>query len=164
MPPESDQGLLAPVWAGGLAEAHTADAALVRTLLDTEAALSRALVAAGLAPARSAEVTTRVAADINPDPRELALAARSGGNPVIPLVRELRTAVSTVDEDAASWVHRGATSQDILDTALMTASARVLDDAVLPALATAADAAAGLAVAHRSTVLAGRTLTQHAVP
>jgi len=135
MPPESDQGLLAPVWAGGVAEARTGDTALVRALLDTEAALSRALVLAGLAPARCAEVTARVATDLNLDPRELALAARSGGNPVIPLVRELRAAVSAVDKEAGGWVHRGATSQDILDTALMAVSARVLDDAVLPALA-----------------------------
>lgn len=164
MPSEFDQGLLAPVWAGSLAEARTGDAALVRALLDAEAALAEALVTAGLAPARSADVITRVAAELRPDPRELALAARSGGNPVIPLVRELRAAVSSADEDAAVWVHRGATSQDILDTALVTISARVLDDALLPALASAADAAAAQAAAHRDTVMAGRTLTQHAVP
>jgi 3-carboxy-cis,cis-muconate cycloisomerase len=161
---ESDHGLLAPVWAGSVAEARSGDASVVRAMLDAEAALARALVTAGIAPRAAGEVITRVAAELAPDPRALALAARPGGNPVIPLVRELRAAVRSADPDAAEWVHRGTTSQDILDTALMTVSARVLADAVLPGLARAAEAAARLAATHRLTVMAGRTLTQHAVP
>ena len=161
---ESDQGLLAPIWAGSTAEARTGDGALIRAMLDAEAALGRALATIGLAPPRAAEVITRVAGELTLDPRALALAARSGGNPVIPLVRELREAVRAADPTAAEWVHRGTTSQDVLDTALMTVSARVLTDAVLPGLAAAAAAAARLANEHRSTALAGRTLTQHAVP
>jgi len=161
---ESDQGLLAPVWAGSVAEARTGDGALVRAMLDAEVALARALASAGLAPPGAAEVITRVASELTINPRALALAARSGGNPVIPLVRELRGAVNSADPAAAEWVHRGTTSQDILDTALMSVSAQVLTDAVLPGLDAAADAAARLASTHRTTVLAGRTLTQHAVP
>ncbi|MDT7749974.1 MAG: 3-carboxy-cis,cis-muconate cycloisomerase [Pseudonocardiales bacterium] len=164
MQPESDQGLLAPIWAGSVAEARTGDGALIRAMLSAEAALARALASTGLAPARAAEVITRVAAELSIDPRALALAARSGGNPVIPLVRELRAAVAAADPDAVEWVHRGTTSQDVLDTAFMTVSAAVLSDAVLPGLAGAAEAAARLAAEHRDTVLAGRTLTQHAVP
>jgi len=162
--PESDQGLLAPIWAGSVAEARTGDGALVRAMLDAEAALARALASAALAPPGAAEVITRVAAELTIDPRALALAARSGGNPVIPLVRELRGAVNSADPAAAEWVHRGTTSQDILDTALMSVSAQVLTEAVLPGLDAAADAAARLASTYRTTVLAGRTLTQHAVP
>jgi 3-carboxy-cis,cis-muconate cycloisomerase len=161
---ESDQGLLAPIWAGSVAEARTGDGALIRAMLSAEAALARALASTGLAPARAAEVITRVAAELSIDPRALALAARSGGNPVIPLVRELRAAVAAADPDAVEWVHRGTTSQDVLDTAFMTVSAAVLSDAVLPGLAAATEAAARLAAEHRGTVLAGRTLTQHAVP
>lgn len=161
---EDDHGLLAPVWAGSAAAGCTGDAALVRAMLDAEAALVRALCEVGAAPRRAAEVVARVAGGLAPDPGELALAARAGGNPVIPLVRQLRAAVDSVDPDAASWVHRGATSQDILDTALMTLSARMLDESLLPALGTAAAGAAQLAAEHRHTVLAGRTLTQHAVP
>lgn len=161
---ESDHGLLAPVWAGSVAEARSGDASVLRAMLDAEAALARALVTAGVAPPSAGEVITRVAAELAPDPRALALAARPGGNPVIPLVRELRSAVRFADPDAAQWVHRGTTSQDVLDTALMTVSARVFTDAVLPGLARAAEAAARLAGEHRLTVVAGRTLTQHAVP
>src|SRR5579884_785731 len=134
MPPASDQGLLAPVWAGGAAEARTGDAEIVRAMLDAEAALARALARVGVAPAGVAEVIDRVAGALVVDPRELALAARSGGNPVIPLVRALRAAVRDVDSEAAQWVHRGTTSQDILDTALMVVSARVLSEVVLPGL------------------------------
>jgi 3-carboxy-cis,cis-muconate cycloisomerase len=162
--PEFDQGLLAPIWVGSVAEARTGDGAVIRAMLGAEAALARALAAAGLAPPAAAEVITRVAADLTIEPRALALAARSGGNPVIPLVRELRAAVAAADPGAVEWVHRGTTSQDVLDTALMTVSAQVLADAVLPGLAGAAEAAARLAADHRGTVLAGRTLTQHAVP
>ena len=164
MQPEFDQGLLAPIWVGSVAEARTGDGAVIRAMLAAEAALARALARAGLAPPSAAEVITRVAAGLSIEPRALALAARSGGNPVIPLVRELRAAVAAADPAAVEWVHRGTTSQDVLDTALMTVSAGVLAEAVLPGLAAAAEAAARLAAEHRSTVLAGRTLTQHAVP
>jgi len=162
--PESDVGLLAPVWAGGAAESVTGDAALVAELLSTEAALTRALVATGDAPERAGRVVTEVAGSLSVDPRELALAARAGGNPVIPLVKRLRAAVHDADPDITRWVHAGATSQDVLDTSLMSLSAAALEAAVLPGLAAAAHAAAGLAGAHRRAVQAGRTLTQHAVP
>jgi 3-carboxy-cis,cis-muconate cycloisomerase len=66
-------------------------------------------------------------------------------------------------ESAAATVHRGATSQDIIDTAMMLL-ARTALDAVLASLSAAAGAAAGLAAAHRDTVMAGRTLLQQAVP
>jgi 3-carboxy-cis,cis-muconate cycloisomerase len=162
--PDPDLGLLAPVWAGSLAQARSGDAALVRALLDAEAALTRALVLTGDAPEAAGAVVTEMAARLSVDAGELALAARSAGNPVIPLVRILRAAVREADPAAEAWVHRGTTSQDVLDTALMTVSARVLDESVLPGLDAAADAAAALAAEHRRTVQAGRTLTQHAVP
>jgi 3-carboxy-cis,cis-muconate cycloisomerase len=82
---------------------------------------------------------------------------------VIPLVADLRAAVAAVDAEAAGWVHRGATSQDILDTALMLTARRalaiVLDDAH-----TTITALAALADRHRETLMAARTLTQHSVP
>lgn len=164
MQPEFDQGLLAPVWAGGAAEALTGDGALVRALLTVEAALTRALVVAGGATPSTAALVGRIVDGLVVDTRALALAARAGGNPVIPLVRQLRAAVAAEDPAAAEWVHRGATSQDILDTALMLTSARVLDRVIRPALAGAMGAAARLAEQHRRTVQAGRTLSQHAVP
>ncbi|MFC4530464.1 lyase family protein [Sphaerisporangium dianthi] len=157
-------GLLAPVWAGSAVEAATGDAAFVRGMLDAEAALTRAQAATGLAPASAAAAVTAAAAETGRyDVRDLALRARSGGNPVIPLVADLTAAVAARDPDSAPYVHRGATSQDIWDTALMLVAGRALAP-VLADLDRAARALAETAAAHRDTPMAGRTLTQHAVP
>jgi len=160
----ADVGLLAPVWAGSAAAAATGDAAFLRAMLDAEAALTRALATAGLAPPAAARAVTEAAAGLaGADPRELALRARADGNPVIPLVAVLTAAVAERDPAAAEYVHRGATSQDIWDTALMLVTARALEP-VLADLGRAERALAGLAAAHRDTPMPGRTLTQHAVP
>ncbi|KEF02816.1 MULTISPECIES: 3-carboxy-cis,cis-muconate cycloisomerase [Streptomyces] len=160
----SDDGLLAPGRVDSAVEAATGDAAYVRALLDAEAALTRAQAAVGLAPSAAAEAVTAAARDTGRyDARDLAVRARSGGNPVIPLVGALTSAVAERAPDAAAYVHRGATSQDILDTATMLVCSRALA-AVLGDLDDTAAALARLAVEHRDTPMAGRTLTQHAVP
>ncbi|MEV7084737.1 3-carboxy-cis,cis-muconate cycloisomerase [Streptomyces sp. NPDC093085] len=155
-----DAGLLAPGRAGSPAEAATGDPAFLRAMLDAEAALVRAQAAVGLAPAEAARAVGAVCAAARPDVRELAVRARSGGNPVIPLVADLTAAVPAAH---APYVHRGATSQDILDTAAMLVAARTLGP-VLADLERTERALARLAAEHRDTVLPGRTLTQHAVP
>ncbi|WP_446048077.1 3-carboxy-cis,cis-muconate cycloisomerase, partial [Streptomyces olivaceus] len=94
------------------------------------------------------------------DARSLAERARAGGNPVIPLVADLTAAVG---EPYGPYVHRGATSQDVLDTATTLVAARALD-LLLPDLTRTERALARLAAEHRDTPMAGRTLTQHAVP
>jgi 3-carboxy-cis,cis-muconate cycloisomerase len=90
----------------------------------------------------------------------LAEAAEGGGNPVIPLLALLR---DRLDPATAKVLHAGLTSQDVLDTALVltlrAAVARLRDD-----LATQIGALVALADRHRGTRMAGRTLTQHAVP
>ncbi|MGK5448407.1 3-carboxy-cis,cis-muconate cycloisomerase [Streptomyces radiopugnans] len=159
----ADLGLLSPVRVGSAAEAATSDAAFLQAMLDAEAALARAQAAVGLVPATAAEAVTAAARAELFGVRDLALRARSDGNPVIPLVADLRAAVARTDPGAAEYVHRGATSQDIVDTAAMLTARRVLA-AVLADLDAAAGALAGLAAGHRDTVMAGRTLTQHAVP
>ncbi|MFF5897438.1 3-carboxy-cis,cis-muconate cycloisomerase [Streptomyces argenteolus] len=157
---ESDAGLLAPGRAGSAAEAATGDHAFLRAMLDAEAALARAQSACGLAPATAGRAVTGAADAGEFDVRELALRARSGGNPVIPLVAALSAAV---DDASRPFVHRGATSQDILDTAAMLVASRTLA-LVLEDLARTAAALARLAAEHRDTPMPGRTLTQHAVP
>jgi 3-carboxy-cis,cis-muconate cycloisomerase len=95
------------------------------------------------------------------DPQALARAAEGGGNPVIPLVAALRAALG--DSDPGRWLHRGLTSQDVLDTALVALAA----DAVVALRADLDRLAArlgDLARTHRDTPMVGRTLTQHAVP
>ncbi|NGO41319.1 3-carboxy-cis,cis-muconate cycloisomerase [Streptomyces sp. YC419] len=164
MPPGDTDGLLAPGWAGSPAASATGDTAFLQALLDAEAALTRAQASLGLAPAEAAAAVDAAASDgARFDVHDLALRARGGGNPVIPLVAELTAAVGAVDEAYAPYVHRGATSQDIMDTAMMLVAARTLD-LVLADLARTERALARHAREHRNTVMPGRTLTQHAVP
>ncbi|MFC9317001.1 3-carboxy-cis,cis-muconate cycloisomerase [Streptomyces nigra] len=155
-----DSGLLAPGWTGSAAARATGDTAFLQALLDAEAALTRTQAALGLAPEEAARAVTGAADADNFDARALAEEARAGGNPVIPLVGALTRAVG---EEHGPYVHRGATSQDIMDTALMLVAVRALGP-VLADLERAQRAFARLAAAHRDTALPGRTLTQHAVP
>ncbi|MGA5356902.1 3-carboxy-cis,cis-muconate cycloisomerase [Streptomyces purpurascens] len=156
-----DTGLLAPGWADSAAASATSDHAYLRALLDAEAALTRAQAALGLAPAEAATAVTEAAAGARAfDVPSLTERARAGGNPVIPLVAELTKAVG---ETYGPYVHRGATSQDIMDTATMLVAARTLD-LVLADLGRTERALARLAAEHRDTAMPGRTLTQHAVP
>lgn len=155
-----DLGLLAPGRPGGPVEAGTGDGAYLQALLDAEAALTRAQAALGLVPRAAAVAVTSAAQAGNFDLRALARAGSAGGNPVIPLVGELRRAVG---DGHSGFVHRGATSQDIMDTATMLVAGRVRA-VILAELERAIDALGALAAAHRATPMPGRTLTQHAVP
>ncbi|GAA4815101.1 3-carboxy-cis,cis-muconate cycloisomerase [Streptomyces ziwulingensis] len=155
-----DPSLLAPGWAGSPAADATDERAYLRALLDAETALTRAQAALGLAPPEAVAAVAAAADADRFDARALAERARGGGNPVIPLVADLTEAVG---QEYGPYVHRGATSQDILDTASMLVAARALGP-VLADLARTGRALARLAAAHRDTALPGRTLTQHAVP
>jgi 3-carboxy-cis,cis-muconate cycloisomerase len=158
--PDPDTGLLAPGWAGSPAASATADGAYLQALLDAEAALTRVQARLGLAPQGAADAVTEAAHADRFDVRSLADRARGGGNPVIPLVADLTEAVG---EEYGPYVHRGATSQDILDTAAMLVAARTLG-LLLADLDHVQRALARLAAEHRDTAMPGRTLTQHAVP
>jgi 3-carboxy-cis,cis-muconate cycloisomerase len=157
---DADTGLLAPGRTGSPAAASTGDTAYLQALLDAEAALTRAQAALGLAPAAAGPAVTSAADAAAFDVRSLAERARGGGNPVIPLVADLTEAVGGA---YGPYVHRGATSQDIMDTATMLVAARTLD-LILADLGRTGSALAALAATHRDTVMPGRTLTQHAVP
>src|SRR5690242_6698520 len=152
------RGLFGGVFARGGVEAD--DAAWLQAMLDAEAGLARALERAGLAPAGSGEAVTAAARAGNFDPNELGGLAALTGNPVPGLARAL---ARQVPQTAVSAVHRGATSQDIVDTAAMLLAKRAID-VIAADLARAADAAAGLAAAHRDSIMIGRTLLQQAVP
>ena len=160
--PDQDEpnarGLFGGVFARGGVEAG--DTAWLQAMLDVEAGLARALEQAGLAPAGSGEAVTAVARAENFDPNELGELAALTGNPVPGLARAL---ARQVPQTAVSAVHRGATSQDIVDTAAMLLAKRAIE-VMLADLAGAAEAAARLAEAHRSSIMIGRTLLQQAVP
>jgi 3-carboxy-cis,cis-muconate cycloisomerase len=134
------------------------DSAWLVAMLEVEAALARAEVAAGVIPDEAGEAIGAACRPDSFDPAAIADAGRSPGNPVEPLVRALREAAG---EDAAGYVHFGATSQDILDTAAMLVSSRVLG-LTLERLEAVAEECARLADAHRATPMVGRTLLQQA--
>ncbi|XVQ81914.1 3-carboxy-cis,cis-muconate cycloisomerase [Microbispora siamensis] len=160
----SDRGLLSPVWAGTEVEAVTADDAWLRAMLEAEVCLARAQARLGVVPERAVAAIAEAAGALASgkdryDAADLARRARDAGNPVVPLVKDLRAAAG----EAGSWVHHGATSQDILDTAAMLVAARARET-ILRDLDRVLAALARLAAEHRDTPMAGRTLGQQAVP
>lgn len=140
--------------------ADFSDRAHIRALLDVEAALARAQARLALIPAAAAEAIAEAARDLDIEPQDLTAPTLQAGLPVIALVARLREAVGGA---AADHVHWGATSQDIMDTALVltlrtvTGRLRASADALMAQLS-------ALAVAHRDTLMAARTRTQQAVP
>ncbi|GAA0570953.1 3-carboxy-cis,cis-muconate cycloisomerase [Paractinoplanes ferrugineus] len=135
------------------------DEAIVAAMVRVETAWLGALHAHGLAPA-----AVDLRGLVGPaDLPGLAEAAEGGGNPVIPLVSLLRERLRPRDSSAAEAVHAGLTSQDVLDTAIVLCL-RDVAERVGAELSTQIDALSGLADRHRGTRMAGRTLTQHAIP
>ncbi|WP_435227539.1 class-II fumarase/aspartase family protein [Streptomyces sp. Tue6028] len=159
----TDSGLLSPVRAGTPVEAAVCDRAWLQAMLDAEAALARAQARLGTVPKPAADVITRTARADRFDLRALALASRETANPVVGLVQALTRAVADRDEGAAEYVHRGSTSQDVLDTGAMLVTARALR-LLHTDLQRVADALGALALEHRDTLMAGRTLALQAVP
>lgn len=158
-----DRGILAPAWAATGAAELVDDNAVVAAMLATEVALAEAQAELGVIPAGAAAVVRAAAVPASIDFEGMAAGVRETANPVVAFVEQLTAAVRSVDASAAEYVHRGSTSQDVLDTALTLLCAATLDRIAGDLLA-CADSLAGLASRHRDTPMAGRTLTQHAVP
>jgi len=136
---------------------HMSDQALLQSMLAVESAWLGALGTAGLAPVATADLRNLVGEQ---DCERIAAGAEDGGNPVIGLVALLRQrAVPAL----SPWIHRGLTSQDVIDTALMLALRGVITG-LGAQLARQIDALSALAAAHRGTPMVARTLTQHAAP
>ncbi|MEU3920790.1 adenylosuccinate lyase family protein [Streptomyces sp. NPDC029004] len=163
MPGAIDAGLLSPVRAGTPAEAATSDGAWLQAMLDAEAALVRAQASLGNVPAAAARTISDLARADRLDLRELAVLSRGAANPVVALVQAFTGLVAAKDPEAADHVHRGSTSQDIFDTALMLVAGRTLDILVAD-LDGIAGSLRALAEEHTRTLMAGRTLALHAVP
>ena len=149
----ADGGLLSPVWAGRPVANATGDRAVLAGIVLFEAALATVT-----APTGVAHRILEAAHDI--DPLEIAEAARVDGNPVIPLLAVLRSRLSA---DDATWLHRGATSQDALDTALVLV-ARDAVGIISADLAAAIGSLCDHAEQHRATVMSARTLTRPSTP
>lgn len=133
--------------------------AWLEAMLASERALARAEARVGVIPAEAAEAIAAACGPERFDVAQLAEEGRRVANPVEPLVRAL---VAEAGE-AGRWVHWGATSQDVLDTASMLVARGALD-VILGELDGVADGCAALAEAHRTTPMAARTVLQQAVP
>ena len=140
-----------------------ADVSLIRAALRFEAALAEAGAAQGLVPAEAAAAIAQVCAALRPDPAALASEAAHAGTLAIPLVARLRAAVAERSPEAARFVHKGATSQDLADTVLVLQS-RTAVDLVERDAGRLAAALAALARRHAATPMLGRTLLQPALP
>ena len=154
-PSSSTSELFGGLYARGGAAAEVTDAAWLRAMLDVEAALARALGALGELPAAEVEAVVAACTPEGFDLEALARDTALNASPVVGLARVLR--------ERAPAAHRGATSQDVVDTATMLVAQRALRVVETDACA-AADAAAALADAHRDTPVMARTLLQQALP
>jgi 3-carboxy-cis,cis-muconate cycloisomerase len=152
--------LFGGVFSRGDVAREVSDVAWLQAMLDFESALARALSRAGLAPRAAAEAITHAARAENFDVYALGAESARTGNPVVALLLALTT---LLPPEASGSVHLGATSQDVIDTAMMLLAKRAAP-IVIADVAGAADAAALLAAEHRQTVMIGRTLLQQALP
>src|SRR4051812_49230262 len=155
--------LLAPMFSSAAMRAVCDDTACLQHMLDFEAALARAEAAVGVIPTSAAEPIANACAAEAFELAALAEAATRSGNLAIPLVKALTAAVGKADAEAARYVHWGATSQDVIDTATML-TLRAAIDALLPDLDRAIAGFAALARQHRKTAMVARTWLQHALP
>ncbi len=157
------ESLLRPLFGDPAVDALFDDRARLQAMLDVEAALARAQARCGVIPADAAAPIAAACDAARYDLPALAAATALAGNPAIPLVKALTAQVAAANEDAARWVHWGATSQDIIDSGAVLQLRAALDhvEAQLDALCTAL---AALAQRERDTGLPGRTLLQQAVP
>lgn len=155
-----DSRILGPLFADPEIAALFSDEAELAAMIDVERALARVEGRLGVIPAEAAAAIDRGLDGAIVDPASLAAGTRSAGVPLPGLVKALKTIVGG---EAAKFVHWGATSQDIVDTALVVRLGAALGqlEARLDGLI---QCLADLAERHRSTVMAARTRTQIAVP
>jgi len=155
--------LLGPLYSSAAMREAMADHARLQRMLDVEAALARTQARLGVIP-RNAAGPIRAACDATRfDLAQLGVAAVSTGNLAIPMVKALTEGVTRRDKAAARYVHWGATSQDIIDTALvldLRAAIDILDKDIRRAVA----GFARLAKRHKYTPTVARTWLQHALP
>ena len=139
------------------------DGAMLQHMLDFEAALAQAEAETGVIPKSAVAPIAGACKAKAFDLAALADAATRSGNLAIPMVKALTARVAKSDPEAARYVHWGATSQDVIDTAAML-TLRAGIDVLLTDCDRAITGFAKLARAHRNTAVVGRTWLQHALP
>ena len=132
-------------------------------MLDFEAALARAEARTGVIPKEAADVITALAKPASFNGAALSISAFRAGTPAIPLVKALTEQVRKTDPEAARFVHWGATSQDVVDSA-MSLLLRRAEPILMEDLSRLETALRGLSDRHKDSVMIGRTLLQAAPP
>ena len=155
--------LLAPMMSSAAMRATCDDQSYLQHMLDFEAALACAEAAVGVIPASAADPISKACQASSFDIAVIAEAATRSGNLAIPLVKALTTGVAKSNADAARYVHWGATSQDVIDTATML-GLRAAINALEMDLDRAIEGFAESAVRYRNTPVVARTWLQHALP
>jgi 3-carboxy-cis,cis-muconate cycloisomerase len=155
--------LLTPLISSAAMRAILDDRARLQRMLDFEVALARAEAAIGVIPALASDQIANAAKAERYDVKALGEEAVASGNIAIPLINALTAEVAKTDAAAAGYVHWGATSQDVIDTALVLELKAVID-ALIADLNKAIDGFTNLTGRHRRTAVVGRTWTQHALP
>jgi 3-carboxy-cis,cis-muconate cycloisomerase len=139
------------------------DREYLQALLDVEIALAVAEAEVGVIPASCVNDIRAAARAEAFDTATLLAEAASAGNIAIPLVRRLTEAVAARNPESARYVHRGATSQDIIDTAIAL-RLRAVSELLGAELTRSMRACGSLAREHATTPMPGRTWLQHASP
>ena len=155
--------LFGPLFGAVAVDEVFSPARTVQRMLDFEAALARAESQTGIIPGAAVDpIVSQCRVELF-DLRILADGCARAGNLAIPLIQQLSASVATVDRDAARYVHWGATSQDVIDSALalQLRDALSLIDTDLHQLR---HAVLRLTDEHRLTPVVARTWMQHAVP
>jgi 3-carboxy-cis,cis-muconate cycloisomerase len=155
--------LLAPMLSSGPMRAICDDRTMLQHMLAFEAALARAEAEIGVIPQSAVDPIAGACRADAFDLAALAQASTRSGNLAIPMVKALTALVANSDAEAARYVHWGATSQDVIDTAAML-TLRAGIDALLADCDRAIAGFAKLARDHRNTAVVGRTWLQHALP
>ena len=155
-----DSKIYAPLFSDAEIATTFSDEQFVRYLLEVEAALAKVQARLGIIPGEAAEKIVAGVSDLHVDFERLQAGTEKAGVPIVDLVRQLR---QQVGEEAASYVHWGATSQDILDTALVL-QIRAAFGVIEPTLQRLIENLAQLAGRHRASLMAGRTHSQQALP
>jgi 3-carboxy-cis,cis-muconate cycloisomerase len=161
--PLGSSSLLTPLISSAAMRAILDDRARLQRMLDFEVALARAQAAVGVIPPLASDRIAAAAHAERFDVRALGAEAVTAGNIAVPLVNALAAEVAKADATAAAYVHWGAASQDVIDTALVL-ELRAVIDALMADLDRAVDGFTNLVGRYRRTVAAGRALLQHAVP
>ncbi len=155
-----DSEIFAPLFCDDKVAGLFDDDACLRAMLEVEGALARVEARLGIIPSSAGEQISKTTTTVSPDPRQIGQETRRDGVPVIALVKALREAVGA---ETAPYVHWGATTQDIMDTAMVLqirSAIQVIDKRLLALI----DCLAGLADQQRTTVMTGRTHGQQALP